>query len=70
MQVGSSCSGQAASLKAAPEKQLRPCRAFKVQLEGLVCLTNEPKTRSFMCIQVATGLQQVSLQVFWAGVVS
>jgi hypothetical protein len=55
--------GQAASLKAALEKQLRPCRTFKLQLQGLVCLTNEPKTRSFVCIRVATGLQQVSLQL-------
>jgi hypothetical protein len=58
--------GQTASLKAALEKQLRPCRAFKLQLEGLVCLTNEPKTRSFVCIRVASGLQQVSLLV-WGG---
>jgi hypothetical protein len=51
--------GQAASLKAALEKQLRPCRKFTLQLSGLVCLTNEPRTRTFVSLRVATGLQQV-----------
>ncbi|KAF6251293.1 hypothetical protein COO60DRAFT_653935 [Scenedesmus sp. NREL 46B-D3] len=51
--------GQAASLKAAVAKQLRPCRRFGAQLSGLACLTNEPKTRSFVCLRVAAGLQQV-----------
>jgi hypothetical protein len=56
--------GQAASLKAALEQQLRPCRKFKLQLAGLVCLTNEPKTRSFVCIRVASGSQQVGFALF------
>ncbi|WIA17220.1 hypothetical protein OEZ85_014099 [Tetradesmus obliquus] len=51
--------GQAASLTAALQKQLKPYRRFKVQLSGLVCLTNEPKTRTFVCLRVAEGLQQV-----------
>jgi hypothetical protein len=55
--------GQAASLAAALEKQLRPCRKFRGLLSGLVCLTNEPKTRSFVCLRVADGVQQVSKYV-------
>ncbi|WIA37444.1 hypothetical protein OEZ86_014367 [Tetradesmus obliquus] len=51
--------GQAASLTAALQKQLKPYRRFKVQLSGLVCLTNEQKTRTFVCLRVADGLQQV-----------
>lgn len=51
---------QIASLKAALAKQLRPFKAFKLQLAGLVCLVNDNHSRSFVGIKAAPGQPQVS----------
>lgn len=50
---------QIASLKAAVSKQLKPFKRFKVELQGLTCLVNDAGTRSFVCLKVSKGLQQV-----------
>jgi hypothetical protein len=51
---------QIESLQAALTKQLKPFKACRVQLQGLVCLVNESATRSFVGIKVATGEKLVS----------
>lgn len=52
---------QIESLQAALSKQLKPFKAFKVQLQGLVCLVNDAATRSFVGIKVATAEKLVSV---------
>jgi hypothetical protein len=47
------------SLQAALTKQLKPFKAFKVQLQGLLCLVNDADTRSFVGVRAAAGEQQV-----------
>lgn len=51
---------QIESLQAALSKQLKPFKAFKVQLQGLVCLVNDAKARSFVGLRVSCGEKQVS----------
>jgi hypothetical protein len=51
---------QIESLQAALTKQLKPFKAFRAQLQGLVCLANDTATRSFVGIKVATGEKQVN----------
>lgn len=50
---------QADSLQAALTKQLKPFKACRVQLQGLLCLVNDPGSRSFMGVKVAAGEKQV-----------
>lgn len=47
------------SLQAALSKQLKPFKACRLQLQGLVCLVNDSATRSFVGVQVAAGDKQV-----------
>jgi hypothetical protein len=48
------------SLQAALTKQLKPFKACRVQLQGLVCLVNDAATRSFVGVEVAAGEARVS----------
>lgn len=57
---------QIESLQAALSKQLKPFKACRVQLQGLVCLANDTRSRSFVGIQVAQpGRQQVRGSSRW-----
>jgi hypothetical protein len=49
------------SLQAALTKQLKPFKACRVQLQGLVCLVNDAATRSFVGVKVAAGEARVSV---------
>lgn len=52
---------QIESLQAALTKQLKPFKAFRVQLQGLLALVNDAKARSFVGVRVAAaGEKQVS----------